>query len=73
MAIHPSQIETIHEVLTPTADQVAWANEVIAAMAAAEAEGRGAVKDKNGEMIDLMHIKVARRMLERAAGLAGRP
>jgi malyl-CoA/(S)-citramalyl-CoA lyase len=72
MAIHPSQIETIHEVLTPTADQVAWANEIISAMAAAEAEGRGAVKDKNGEMIDLMHIKVARKMLERAAGLAGR-
>jgi malyl-CoA/(S)-citramalyl-CoA lyase len=73
MAIHPSQIETIHEILTPTAGQIAWANEIITAMAAAEAEGRGAVKDKNGEMIDLMHIKVARKMLERAAGLAGKP
>ena len=39
----------------------------------AEAEGRGAVKDRTGEMIDLMHIKVARKMLDRAAGLAGRP
>ncbi len=73
MAIHPSQIETIHEVLTPTADQIAWANEVIAAMKVAEAEGRGAVKDKNGEMIDLLHIKLARKMLERAAIAAGRP
>jgi malyl-CoA/(S)-citramalyl-CoA lyase len=73
MAIHPSQIETIHEVLTPSADQIAWANEILTAMAAAEAEGRGAVKDKNGEMIDLMHIKVARKMLDRAAGLVGRP
>jgi len=73
MAIHPSQIETIHEVLTPTAGQIAWANEVIEAMAAAEREGRGAVKDKNGDMIDLMHIKLANKLLERAAGIGGKP
>ena len=72
MAIHPSQIEIIHEVLTPTAGQMAWANEVIDAMAVAEREGRGAVKDKNGEMIDLMHIKVANKLLERAAKLGDR-
>jgi malyl-CoA/(S)-citramalyl-CoA lyase len=73
MAIHPSQIETIHEVLTPTAGQIAWANEVIEAMSAAEREGRGAVKDKNGDMIDLMHIKLANKLLERAAGIGGKP
>ena len=72
MAIHPSQIETIHEVLTPTADQVAWANQVIEAMSAAEREGRGAVKDKNGDMIDLVHIKLANKLLERAAGIKGK-
>ena len=72
MAIHPSQIEIIHEVLTPTADQIAWAKEILEAMAAAEREGRGAVKDKNGEMIDLMHIKVANKLLERAAKLGDR-
>jgi malyl-CoA/(S)-citramalyl-CoA lyase len=69
MAIHPSQIEIIHDVLTPSAGQIAWANEVIEAMAAAEREGRGAVKDKNGEMIDLMHIKVARKLLDKAASI----
>ena len=72
MAIHPSQIETIHEVLTPTADQVAWANEVIEAMAAGEREGRGAVKDKNGDMIDLVHIKLANKLLERMADIKGK-
>jgi malyl-CoA/(S)-citramalyl-CoA lyase len=72
MAIHPSQIETIHEVMTPTTAQVAWANEVIEAMAAAEREGRGAVKDKNGEMIDLMHVKLANKLLERAASIGGK-
>jgi malyl-CoA/(S)-citramalyl-CoA lyase len=72
MAIHPSQIETIHEVLTPSADQIAWASEVIETMSAAEREGRGAVKDKNGDMIDLMHIKLANKLLERAASIGER-
>jgi malyl-CoA/(S)-citramalyl-CoA lyase len=67
MAIHPSQIETIHEVMTPSSEQVEWANEVIAAMKQGEAEGRGAVKDRRGEMIDLMHVKLANKLIERAA------
>jgi malyl-CoA/(S)-citramalyl-CoA lyase len=71
MAIHPSQIETIHDVLTPSGEQVAWANGLIEAMAAAAREGRGAVKDRNGEMIDLMHIKLANKLLERAASIRG--
>ena len=70
MAIHPSQIHIIHGVLTPSREQVDWANEVIAAMKQGEAEGRGAVKDKRGEMIDLMHVKLANKVLERA-GRAG--
>jgi malyl-CoA/(S)-citramalyl-CoA lyase len=72
MAIHPSQVDTIHEVMTPSAAQVAWAKEVLEAMEAAAREGRGAVKDRNGEMIDLMHIKVANKLLERAANLKDR-
>jgi malyl-CoA/(S)-citramalyl-CoA lyase len=62
----------IHEVMTPSATQLAWAKEVLEAMEAAAREGRGAVKDKNGEMIDLMHIKVANKLLERAAKLGDR-
>jgi malyl-CoA/(S)-citramalyl-CoA lyase len=67
MAIHPSQIDDIHQVLTPSREQVEWANEVIAAMKQAEAGGRGAVKDKRGEMIDLMHVKLANKVVERAS------
>jgi malyl-CoA/(S)-citramalyl-CoA lyase len=69
MAIHPSQIEAIHEAMTPSAAQIAWARQVLEAMEIAAREGRGAVKDKKGEMIDLMHIKVANKLLERAANL----
>jgi malyl-CoA/(S)-citramalyl-CoA lyase len=72
MAIHPSQIETIHEVMTPSREQVEWANEIITAMKQGEAEGRGAVKDKRGEMVDLMHVKLANKVLERAARAGGR-
>ena len=72
MAIHPSQIEIIHEVMTPSAAQISWAREVLDAMEVAAREGRGAVKDKNGEMIDLMHIKVAQKLLERAERLGNK-
>jgi malyl-CoA/(S)-citramalyl-CoA lyase len=72
MAIHPSQIDTIHEVMTPSAAQIAWAKDVLEAMERAAREGRGAFKDKNGEMIDLMHIKVANKLIERAQNLGDR-
>ena len=72
MAIHPSQIEIIHDVMTPSAQQIAWARDMLEAMEAAAREGRGAVKDKNGEMIDLVHIKLARKLLERAASIGDR-
>ena len=45
---------------------------MLEAMEAAAREGRGAVKDKNGEMIDLVHIKVANKLLERAARIGDR-
>jgi malyl-CoA/(S)-citramalyl-CoA lyase len=72
MAIHPSQIEVIHEVMTPSREQVEWAHEILAAMKQAEAEGRGAVRDKRGEMIDLLHVKLANKMIERAARIEDR-
>jgi malyl-CoA/(S)-citramalyl-CoA lyase len=72
MAIHPSQIEAIHEVMTPSREQVEWAHDVIAAMRQGAAEGRGAVKDKRGEMVDLMHVKLANKLIERAARAGGR-
>jgi malyl-CoA/(S)-citramalyl-CoA lyase len=70
MAIHPTQVEVANEMFSPPAQQVAWAREVLDAMAAAGREGRGAVKTKSGEMIDLVHIKIARKVLERAERIA---
>jgi citrate lyase beta subunit len=56
--------------MSPSVEQVAWAHEALAAMAQAAAQGRGAVKDQRGEMIDLMHIKLARKILDRAARIS---
>jgi malyl-CoA/(S)-citramalyl-CoA lyase len=72
MAIHPSQIDVANEVFSPSAEQVAWAREVLDAMTAAGVQGRGAVRDKQGAMIDLVHIKIARKILERAQRTATR-
>lgn len=66
MAIHPSQVEIANEVFAPTLSQIAWARDVLEAMDAAAAEGRGAARMKDGKMIDLVHIKIARKILERA-------
>jgi malyl-CoA/(S)-citramalyl-CoA lyase len=70
MAIHPTQIEAINEVFAPSPAQVAWARETLEAMSAAGALGRGAVKNKAGEMIDIVHIKIAGKVIERAERIA---
>ena len=66
MAIHPTQVDIANEVFSPSPQQLAWAREVLEAMEAAGAEGRGAVKTRDGKMIDLVHIKIARQVLARA-------
>jgi len=63
--IHPSHIEIVNEVFAPTAEQIAEAQRVVAAMAAAQAEGRGATK-LDGKMIDQVHLSAARKVLEKA-------
>jgi malyl-CoA/(S)-citramalyl-CoA lyase len=66
MAIHPSQVQIANEVFSPTAAQLEWAREVLETMSAAGEAGRGAVKTHDGKMIDLVHIRIARQLLERA-------
>jgi citrate lyase subunit beta/citryl-CoA lyase len=64
--IHPKQIPVVEEVFTPDPEAVERHQELVEAMADAEAEaGRGAVAFE-GEMVDLAHIKRAEDVLERA-------
>lgn len=64
-AIHPSQIPIIHQVFTPTDDEVAWARRVIAAYDEAVAQGTGAI-NLDGKLIDVPMVERARRVLDRA-------
>jgi citrate lyase beta subunit len=64
-AIHPSHVEIVNDVFAPTAEQIAEAERVIEAMAAAQAEGRGVIR-LDGKMIDQVHLAAARKVLERA-------
>lgn len=63
MAIHPSQAPVINAAFTPTPNQVAHAEAVVAAF---EANPHAGALQLDGKMIDAPHLKQARRILERA-------
>lgn len=68
-AIHPRQLATIHAVFTPAADEIAWAQTVIAAAAQAEATGSGAVQLPGGEFVDIPVVQRAQHILDLAAAI----
>jgi citrate lyase subunit beta/citryl-CoA lyase len=63
LAIHPDQVETINRAFTPDAAEVAHAERVVAAFAAHPESGVVAI---DGKMIDMPHLKQARRLLAAA-------
>jgi malyl-CoA/(S)-citramalyl-CoA lyase len=63
--IHPTQIALANEVYSPTAEEVAWARQLLATMGDAHAAGAGAVK-VGGQMIDMAHVRQARRIVAKA-------
>lgn len=62
--IHPAQIEVVNGVFTPTAEEYARAEEIVAAFAEAEAAGAAAVQVR-GMMVDYPVVEKARRVLAR--------
>ena len=65
-AIHPSQLQTLNELFTPSAEEVQWARNVVTALERAEQEkGRGAVA-LDGEMLDEAVRAAALRVLARS-------
>ncbi|SMO47519.1 HpcH/HpaI aldolase/citrate lyase family protein [Paracoccus laeviglucosivorans] len=69
-AIHPSQIALANEVMSPSAKEVDRAERILAAMAKAEAEGKGAVS-LDGRLIDYASIRQAEVLVEKARQIAG--
>ena len=69
--IHPSQVDPANEAWAPSADDVEFAQRVIAAFDEAVADGRGVVT-VDGRMIENLHVDNARRVLAVAAAIAAR-
>jgi citrate lyase subunit beta/citryl-CoA lyase len=64
-AIHPSQLQTLNDMFTPSAEEVEWARSVVAALERADHEnGAGAVA-LDGEMLDEAVRTAALRVLAR--------
>jgi citrate lyase subunit beta / citryl-CoA lyase len=65
IAIHPDQVAIIHEVFTPTAQEVDWAKRVIDTF---ESNPSAGVLTLDGKMLDKPHLTLARRLLGRTGG-----
>jgi citrate lyase subunit beta/citryl-CoA lyase len=68
--IHPSQIEACNAAFTPAADEVSRAREILAAFEKPENAGRGAIQ-LNGQMVERLHMEMARRTVAIADAIAG--
>ena len=67
IAIHPAQVAAINDSFMPSAEEIAHAQRVLAAFAAADGAGTVGL---DGKMIDIPHKKQAERLLAQAAAFA---
>lgn len=63
LAIHPAQVAVINAAFTPSADDIAHAQAIVAAFAA---DPQAGVLSVGGRMVDRPHLVQARRTLDRA-------
>jgi len=68
MCIHPDQIAVVNRVFTPSDEEVAFAERVAAAFAAAEAAGSASIQ-LDGKFIDYPIVYRAQRVLQRVAAI----
>jgi len=66
--MHPSHVPIVNKVFTPSAEEIAFYQGLIQAMAEAEKKGIAAVTYK-GDMVDEAMVKTAREMLELAKSI----
>ena len=68
MCIHPNQVAVVNRVFTPSEEEVAFAERVVAAFETAEAEGVASIQ-LDGKFIDYPIVYRAQRLLEKIAGI----
>ncbi len=68
--VHPSQITAANHIFSPSLMEIAQANQIIGAYKAALTDSK-AIAVHNGQMIELLHVKAAERLLAlgKACGL----
>lgn len=66
--IHPDQIAIVNDVFRPSLDEIAAAENIIAAFELPENKGRGAIT-MNGRMVELLHVEMARRTVALAQAI----
>jgi citrate lyase subunit beta/citryl-CoA lyase len=66
--IHPRQVPIANEIFAPTADEVIWAEKVLAAFSRPENANR-AVIAVEGKMIERLHERMALRVIETATAI----
>ena len=71
LLIHPSHVPIVNEVFSPTADEIAWARDILASAERATGEGRGAYA-REGAMVDEAIVRRARAILEQESQPAPR-
>ena len=63
--IHPDQIGPCNAVFSPSAEELNWSQQVIAAFALPENQGKGAIR-VDGKMVELLHLEQAQRLVAMA-------
>jgi len=68
--VHPSQVRLANEAFSPSRKEIEWANRVLDEMGGAKGERRGAITI-DGSLVDAVHSRLAKDIIERAeeAGL----
>ena len=67
--IHPNQIAPCNEAFSPSADEISFARNIIAAFELPENAGKGAIT-VDGKMVELLHAEMARRTIAIAGTIA---
>jgi citrate lyase subunit beta/citryl-CoA lyase len=71
VVIHPTHVPVVNEVFTPTPEDIAYYQGLLAAMENAERQGTAAVTYQ-GAMVDIAMVKTAQQMLALARTMTAR-
>ncbi len=64
-ALHPGQLQIIHDIFSVSQEEIAWARRVLQALQEAEQRGKSLAM-MDGQLVDDPHRKAAQRILRRA-------